>query len=149
MPEDDSLKKGQEFFQMFLKAKEFTEELLRENERLRFKLAHAETGGTDDRSRELSVAGAIAVRPEHRLVVTEGNYLLSDAEGWSDVLPLLDEAWFVEADEPVRIRRLVDRHVAHGKPSDVAERWATGSDQANADLVARTRPAADVIVHID
>src|SRR5262245_50341352 len=54
MPEDDSLKKGQEFFQMFLKAKEFTEELLRENERLRFKLAHAETGGTDDRSRELS-----------------------------------------------------------------------------------------------
>ena len=54
MPEDDSLKKGQEFFQMFLKAKEFTEELLRENERLRFKLAHAETGGVDDRSRELS-----------------------------------------------------------------------------------------------
>src|SRR5262245_41302370 len=54
MPEDDSLKKGQEFFQMFLKAKEFTEELLRENERLRFKLAHAETAGGDDRSRELS-----------------------------------------------------------------------------------------------
>src|SRR5262249_52750213 len=42
-------------FQMFLKAKEFTEELLRENERLRFKLAHAETGGGDERSRELSV----------------------------------------------------------------------------------------------
>ena len=54
MPEDDSLKKGQEFFQLFLKAKEFTEELLRENERLRFKLAHAETAGGDDKSRELS-----------------------------------------------------------------------------------------------
>ena len=51
---DDPGKKGQEFFQMFLKAKEFTEELLRENERLRFKLAHAETAGGDDRSRELS-----------------------------------------------------------------------------------------------
>jgi putative methionine-R-sulfoxide reductase with GAF domain len=53
MPEDDALKKGQEFFQMFLKAKEFTEELLRENERLRFKLAHAETPGGDDRARVL------------------------------------------------------------------------------------------------
>jgi nitrate/nitrite-specific signal transduction histidine kinase len=36
---DDPAKKGQEFFQMFLKAKEFTEELMRENERLRFKVA--------------------------------------------------------------------------------------------------------------
>lgn len=53
MPEDDALKKGQEFFQMFLKAKEFTEELLRENERLRFKLAHAQSSSGDDRTREL------------------------------------------------------------------------------------------------
>jgi hypothetical protein len=53
MPEDDALKKGQEFFQMFLKAKEFTEELLRENERLRFKLAHAQSAGGDERTREL------------------------------------------------------------------------------------------------
>jgi putative methionine-R-sulfoxide reductase with GAF domain len=42
---DDAAKKGQEFFQMFLKAKEFTEELLKENERLRFKIARLETSG--------------------------------------------------------------------------------------------------------
>jgi putative methionine-R-sulfoxide reductase with GAF domain len=36
---EDPLKKSQDFFQMFSKAKEFTEELLKENERLRFKLA--------------------------------------------------------------------------------------------------------------
>jgi uridine kinase len=65
------------------------------------------------------------------------------------VRSLLDEAWFVEADEPVRLRRLVERHVAHGKPQDVAERWARVSDQANADLVAHTRSAADVVVHLD
>ena len=40
---DDPAKKGQEFFQMFLKAKEFTEELMRENERLRFKVAKLES----------------------------------------------------------------------------------------------------------
>jgi pantothenate kinase len=102
-----------------------------------------------DRSRELSVAGAIAVRPSHRLVVTEGNYLLLDEPGWSDVLPLLDETWFVQGDEEVRRTRLVQRHIEHGKQPDAAYRWATVSDQANADIVARTRKAADVLVDID
>ncbi len=102
-----------------------------------------------DRSRELSVAGAIAVRPEHRLVITEGNYLLYDGRGWSEVVSLLDEAWYVEGDEATRLRRLVQRHVEHGKTPDAAHRWATVSDQANADLVARTRAAADVLVSID
>jgi pantothenate kinase len=102
-----------------------------------------------DRSRELALAGAIAIRPEHRLVITEGNYLLYDAPGWSELLPALDEVWFVESDEQLRVTRLVDRHVANGRPRDVAESWATGSDQANADLVARTRAAADVLVEVD
>jgi len=47
------------------------------------------------------------------------------------------------------VERLVARHVAHGKPPEQAERWTTVSDQANADLVARTRAAADVLVAID
>ena len=102
-----------------------------------------------DRFRELSVAGAIAVRPEHRLVITEGNYLLYDQLGWGEVLPLLDETWFVEGNEEVRLERLVRRHVEHGKTRDLAHRWATVSDQANAHIVARTRPAADVLVQID
>jgi nitrate/nitrite-specific signal transduction histidine kinase len=60
---DDPTAKGQEFFQMFLKAREFTEELLKENERLRFKVARLESGGgatagtaasPDDRVKELS-----------------------------------------------------------------------------------------------
>ncbi len=101
-----------------------------------------------DRSRELSVSGAIVVRPEHRLVVTEGNYLLHDAAGWSEVRPLLDEVWFVEGDETTRLGRLVDRHVAHGKPRDLARRWAHTSDQANADLVAATRIRADLVVTV-
>ncbi len=102
-----------------------------------------------DRSRELSVAGAIAVRPEHRLVVTEGNYLLHDDRGWCEVRPLLDEAWYVEGDDATRLRRLVQRHVDHGKTPDAAHRWASESDQANADLVARTRASADLLVSID
>ncbi len=56
---EDPAKKGQDFFQIFLKAKEFTEELLKENERLRFKIARLETAGggpvagSEDRLRDL------------------------------------------------------------------------------------------------
>jgi len=101
-----------------------------------------------DRSRELAVAGAIAVRPAHRLVVTEGNYLLHDAAGWAGVRPLVDEVWFVEADEPTRITRLTARHEAHGKGPEAARVWATVADQANADLVASTRERADLVVRM-
>ena len=117
--------------------------------RLRHEVGHTVYAPTFDRTRELAVAGAIDVRPEHRVVITEGNYLLYDAPGWSDVLPLLDEVWYVEGDERTRLDRLVERHVAHGKEPDAAKRWATVSDQANADLVRRTRAAADVLVQID
>ena len=102
-----------------------------------------------DRSRELSLAAAIAVEPRHRLVVTEGNYLLHDAQGWSSVLPLLDESWFVQSDDDVRRARLVQRHIDHGRPPDEARRWATVSDQANAEVVQRTRKVADVVVDVD
>jgi pantothenate kinase len=102
-----------------------------------------------DRSRELSVAGAIAVRPRHRLVVTEGNYLLLDAPGWREVRPLLDETWFVEADDTVRRSRLVQRHVDHGKSPDAAREWEARSDQRNAELIATTRAAADLLVEAE
>ncbi len=117
--------------------------------RLRVEAADTVYAPAFDRSRELSVAAAVAVRPEHRLVVTEGNYLLYDAPGWSEVSTLLDEVWFVEADETTRLERLVERHERNGKPRDLAERWATVSDQANADLVAATRDRADLVVQID
>jgi hypothetical protein len=45
MSADDPSKKGQDFLQIVTKAKEFTEELLKENERLRFKVASLEAGG--------------------------------------------------------------------------------------------------------
>jgi nitrate/nitrite-specific signal transduction histidine kinase len=55
---EDPLKKGQDFLQIVAKAKEFTEELLKENERLRFKIASLEMAGAtaaaEDRMRELT-----------------------------------------------------------------------------------------------
>ena len=101
-----------------------------------------------DRLREASVAGAIPVRPGHRIVITEGNYLLHEAEGWREVRPLLDDVWFLEADEQARLTRLVQRHVDHGKDRVAAERWVQSSDQPNAELVAGTRSRADLVVRV-
>lgn len=58
----------------------------------------------------------------------------------------MDEVWYVEAADAVRLPRLIARHVAAGKAPEAAESWAKTSDQANADLIATTRTRADLII---
>jgi len=99
-----------------------------------------------DRSLEEAIAGAIPVDPRTPLVITEGNYLLLDTPPWSGVREMLDEAWFVDVDDALRVRQLIDRHVEHGKAPDAARNWVLSSDEANARLVAGTRVRADLVV---
>ena len=72
---EEHFKKGQEFFQIFLKVKEFTEDLLKENERLRFKIASLESGipsaGSDEQTRVLQQRLREA---EERLADLEARY---------------------------------------------------------------------------
>lgn len=98
------------------------------------------------RDLEEPVAGAIAVPAGLPLVVVEGNYLLVDGGGWERVRPLLDEVWFLQPDDDVRMSRLMTRHMQFGRDRAGAEQRSTGSDQVNADLVARTAHRADLIV---
>ncbi|MEH0846262.1 nucleoside/nucleotide kinase family protein [Micromonospora sp. CPCC 205711] len=98
------------------------------------------------RDLEEPVAGAIEVPPSVRLVVTEGNYLLLDEPPWDDVRPLLHEAWFLDLDVELRLRRLVDRHRAYGRSPAEAAAWAHGSDEANAARVTGTAHRADLVV---
>lgn len=99
-----------------------------------------------DRELEESIAGAIPVSPELPLVVTEGNYLLVGSGPWAAIRALLDEVWFLQLDEAVRLERLTRRHIAYGRSPEVAGARARGTDQRNADLIATTRERADVIV---
>lgn len=98
------------------------------------------------RDLEEPVAGSLAVEPEARLVVIEGNYLLVPQEPWGRLRALLDEVWYCEPGEDVRLQRLVDRHRRYGKSGEEARCWALGPDQRNADLIAATRGSADLIV---
>jgi pantothenate kinase len=99
------------------------------------------------REQEQAVAGALAVPREVPLVVTEGNYLLAD-DGFSAVRGLLDETWFVDVDPVLRRKRLVARHVHHGRTPEQAEQWVASSDDANARLVDATRERADLVVRL-
>lgn len=99
-----------------------------------------------DRTLEEPVAGSIPIDPGVPLVITEGNYLLHDEGPWAQVRPLLDEVWYLEIDDAVRVSRLVDRHVRFGKQRSYAERWVHDSDELNARLVARGRDRADFVV---
>jgi pantothenate kinase len=97
---------------------------------------------------EEPIAGAIAILPEHRLIVTEGNYLLLETGAWSAVRALLDAVWYVDVDETLRMQRLIDRHIAFGRDEHAARAWVAQTDEPNARLIEATRPRADRIVQL-
>jgi pantothenate kinase len=99
-----------------------------------------------ERDLEQPIAASITVAPSHRVVVTEGNYLLDDADPWPDVRAELDEVWFVDLDDGRRRSRLVDRHVKHGKTREAAQAWVDEVDEPNARRVLARSGTADLVV---
>ncbi|WP_106215764.1 nucleoside/nucleotide kinase family protein [Kineococcus rhizosphaerae] len=94
-----------------------------------------------------AVAGAIPVTTEVRVVITEGNYLLLEAGAWAGLRPLLDEVWYVETPDNVRVHRLIARHRQFEANTAAAAGRAGGSDQRNAELVEASRSRADLVIH--
>lgn len=95
---------------------------------------------------EESLGGAIEVRPEVEVVVSEGNYLLVDEGPWRAVRDVVDETWAVEVPRAVRLGRLAARHEAFGMAQEAARAWAEGPDEAAARLVRPTLARADLRV---
>ena len=97
---------------------------------------------------EEPVAGAIGVRPDTPLVITEGNYLLLEEGPWAGVAPLLDEVWYVEVDDGLRMERLLRRHQQFGRSLEAAQAWVAQTDEPNARRIAATRPRAHHILRL-
>lgn len=97
---------------------------------------------------EEPVSAAIAVPRSTPIVITEGNYLLSDHPDLRAVRSMLDQVWYIEADAETRRRRLVRRHIQFGKTPAAAAAWVTGSDETNARAIRATRDHADLVVQI-
>ncbi len=100
---------------------------------------------TFDRATDEPTPGGIVVT-HHRIVITEGNYLLLDDEPWSKVRPLLNHCWYLTADRHTRIERLLHRHLRGGRDDISARAKVHDSDMANADLVEGTAKRADLVL---
>jgi pantothenate kinase len=101
-----------------------------------------------NRALEVTVPEAIAITPEAKLVITDGNYLLLDRPWWREVRPLLDDVWYVDAPRKRLRTRLIRRQLAGGRAEEDAVRHVDGSDLPNAELVARTRERASRTVRL-
>lgn len=95
---------------------------------------------------EDSIAQTVEVTPRTRLVLTEGNYLLLPTEPWTEVRPLLDEAWFVHLEDDERRRRMINRHRRFGRSLEMATARTMGSDESNAVLVNSAQNKPDLLI---
>lgn len=100
------------------------------------------------RDLEEAISASVSIEPHVRLVVVEGNYLLASIEPWREIRSLMDEVWYVQVEESVRIDNLIARHMSFGKSNQAAREWTLGSDQDNAELVIATRDEADFVVSV-
>lgn len=94
---------------------------------------------------EESIAAEGVIHSQASLIITEGNYLLLEDDGWSRVAETLTESWFINVDNDKRMSRLVARHIKFGKTPAEAQAWAHGTDERNAELIETTRSRANVI----
>lgn len=98
---------------------------------------------------EEPIAGAIPIFSQAKLLIAEGNYLALDQGGWSQVLGLLDELWYVEVDPALRMQRLVARHMQFGRTQQEAIDWANGTDEPNARLIESSASRVHFKVLVD
>ena len=98
---------------------------------------------------EEPIANAIPVFSRTQLVITEGNYLLLDDGPWAEVKGLLDEIWYVDVDDSLRVDRLTKRHEQFGRSADDAAAWVAGTDEPNARLIEASRDRASFVFRWD
>jgi pantothenate kinase len=99
-----------------------------------------------DRSLELARAAARLIRPRHRIVVAEGNYLLLDQAPWNRLSRYFDRTILLSVPVPELRRRLLERWSGYGREPDASAAWVEKSDIPNAALVAKHSRPADVVI---
>ena len=97
--------------------------------------------------------GAIVIKPSHKIVLVEGNYLLLPEAPWRYLVEkngalktLLDETWWVDTSVDTAMARIEKRHVSVGRTKEEAKRRADSNDRLNGELVVTHKGRADVFV---
>jgi pantothenate kinase len=99
-----------------------------------------------DRSRELAIAAARVISPDHRFIVAEGNYLLLKQGRWADLRPLFDLAILLAPPFEELERRLTERWRYYGLTGEALDEKLNGNDLPNVRLVLSESGKADIIL---
>ena len=88
-----------------------------------------------DRTRDIAIAGAVAVPADAKIVIVEGNYLMFDADPWSELASLWDVTARLDVPMPELRARLIHRWLSLNHSRAVATRRAESNDIPNAQRV--------------
>jgi pantothenate kinase len=95
---------------------------------------------------------AIKILPQHKIVISEGNYLLLDEEPWrrlwreENEKKILDDSWYVDCDLDVAMQRVFERQTGNGVAAEVSRGRIQGNDRPNGELIETTKQRATVVV---
>ncbi len=99
-----------------------------------------------DRSRELAIAAARVVSPDHRFIVVEGNYLLLGEGGWQRLRPYFDIAVMLAPSIEELEKRLLARWHYYGLSGEALDAKMYGNDLPNVRLVLERSSGADLVL---
>jgi len=99
-----------------------------------------------DRDLDMTIANALSVAPDDRVVVVEGNYLLLRQAPWSALNALFAVTVFLSPGLGILEDRLRQRWIDHGLDPEAARRRARQNDLVNARLVMEQSAPADLLL---
>ena len=102
-----------------------------------------------DRDMDVAKAGAAIVRAKHKVILTEGNYLLLKRAPWSELQGLFDLTIFLDVDMAILEKRLLKRWLDYGLDEQAARQRAMTNDVPNARLVIEQSGDADLTLTAD
>ena len=101
-----------------------------------------------DRSREIAIASARVVSPDHRFIVIEGNYLLFSQGKWAELEGMFDYSIMLAPPMEVLEQRLWERWKGYNLDDEAARAKVYGNDLPNGRLILENRRPADVTIDI-
>ncbi len=101
-----------------------------------------------DRSRELAIASARVVSPDHRFIIVEGNYLLFSRGKWAELEGMFDYSIMLAPPIEVLEERLWDRWRGYRLSEEAVRAKVYENDLPNGRLILENRRPADITLAI-
>jgi len=92
------------------------------------------------------IDNALPIESFHRIIITEGNYLFADLDGWCEIKDIIDLKIYIESEKEVCEKRLLERHMRGGKTEAEALEKIKKVDMENYDLIDQTKKYADEVI---